>query len=152
VFITRSLLMTTVVGYIKTVGRLLMANAKLRRYELIYLIQPEAEEEQRTRVSESVAAVLTEAEALIIQNEEWGKRKLAYEIEKFNKAYYYYLEFVTQPGLTHEIERRLRLLDDCVRFQTIKLEDGIDPDNLDRFTPVATDDNEESGDEAAEVA
>jgi len=129
-----------------------MANAKLRRYELIYLIQPEAEEEQRTRVSDAVLQVLTDAEALIIQNEEWGKRKLAYEIEKFNKAYYYYVEFVTQPGLSHEIERRLRLMDDCVRFQTIKLEDGIAPDTLDRFTPVASDDSADSGDAAEEVA
>ena len=129
-----------------------MANAKLRRYELIYLVQPEAEEEQRTRVQETVLKVLQEENALIIQNEEWGKRKLAYEIEKFNKAYYFYLEFVTKPGLSHEIERRLRLLDDCVRFQTIKLEDGIDPDNLDRFAPVPTTETTESGDAAEEVA
>ena len=129
-----------------------MANAKLRRYELIYLVQPEAEEEQRTRVQETVLKVLQEENALIIQNEEWGKRKLAYEIEKFNKAYYFYLEFVTKPGLSHEIERRLRLLDDCVRFQTIKLEDGIDPDNLDRFAPVPTTETTESDDAAEEVA
>lgn len=129
-----------------------MANAKLRRYELIYLVQPEAEEEQRTRVQETALKVLNDENALIIQNEDWGKRKLAYEIEKFNKAYYYYLEFVTKPGLTHEIERRLRLLDDCVRFQTIKLEDGIDPDNLDRFAPAPAGDNTESGDAAEEVA
>ena len=129
-----------------------MANAKLRRYELIYLVQPEAEEEQRTRVQETVLKVLNDENALIIQNEDWGKRKLAYEIEKFNKAYYFYLEFVTKPGLTHEIERRLRLLDDCVRFQTIKLEDGIDPDNLDRFAPVPAGDNTEGSDAAEEVA
>ena len=129
-----------------------MVKAKLRRYELIYLILPEAEVEQRTRVAETTLTILTEGDALIIQNEEWGKRKLAYEIEKFNKAYYNYLEFVAKPGLTHEIERRLRLTDDCIRFQTIKLEEGIDPDNLDRFAPTPVEDGAAGGDEAVEVA
>jgi small subunit ribosomal protein S6 len=83
-----------------------------------------------------VVGILEEGEARTLQNEEWGKRKLAYEIQRYNKAYYYYFEFVSKPGLTSEIERVLRLMDDCVRFQTIKLEEDIDPSDLDRF-PIA---------------
>ena len=128
-----------------------MASDKLRRYELIYLLQPEAEDEQRNRVNEIVLSVLNDAEALIIQNEDWGKRKLAYEIEKFNKGYYFYFEFIVTPGVTHEIERRLRLLDDCIRFQTIKLEEGINPNNLDRYAPAPVEAQTESEETAAEV-
>jgi small subunit ribosomal protein S6 len=112
-----------------------MANAKLRKYELIYLVHPEASDEERTRVAGRVNQVLEEYGAHPVSNEDWGKRKLAYEIQKFNKAYYTYMVFITKPGTTQEIERVLRMLDSCVRFQTIKLLDGIDPDHLDRYLP-----------------
>ena len=85
-----------------------MANAKLRKYELIYLVHPEASDEERARVASRVNEVIEEFEAHII----------------------------TKPGTTHEIERVLRMLDSCVRFQTIKLLDGIDPDHLDRYLPT----------------
>jgi small subunit ribosomal protein S6 len=114
-----------------------MANAKIRRYELIFLIQPEAEEDARAHLLKRTLDILSEGGAHLIQNEEWGKRKLAYEIAKHNKAYYYYLEFIATPGLTHEIERVFRLTDDCLRYQTIRLEDGIDPEQLDRFTIIS---------------
>ena len=113
-----------------------MAKEKFRRYEFIYPVQPDAEEEARARVAGRITEILEGADARILKNEEWGKRKLAYEIQKFNKAYYYYLEFITRPGVTHELERVLGLLDDCVRFQTIKLEENITDDDFDRFPLV----------------
>ena len=113
-----------------------MAKEKFRRYEFIYLVQPDAEEEARARVAGRISEILEGADARILKNEEWGKRKLAYEIQKFNKAYYYYLEFITRPGVTHEMERVLGLLDDCVRFQTIKLEENIIEDDFERFPLV----------------
>ncbi|MEE2757173.1 MAG: 30S ribosomal protein S6 [Myxococcota bacterium] len=128
-----------------------MANAKLRRYELVFLIQPEAEDDARTHLVNRMLGILKDGGAHLIQNEEWGKRKLAYEIAKFNKAYYYYVEFIASPGLSHEIERVFRLTDDCLRYQTIRLEDEIDPDHLDRFAILGDDDNEDAA-AAEEVA
>ena len=109
---------------------------KLRRYEFVYLVQPEAEEEARARVATRIDEILENAGARQLKREEWGKRKLAYEIQKFNKAYYFNLEFISRPGTTHEMERVLGLLDDCIRFQTIKLEEGITEDDFDRFPLV----------------
>ena len=71
-----------------------MATDKLRRYELIYLVQPEAEDEVRETATGSMLKILEESGATVIKNEDWGKRKLAYEIDKVNKAYYNYLEFI----------------------------------------------------------
>ncbi len=127
-----------------------MANAKIRRYELVFLIQPEAAEEARTHLVNRTLEILKEGGAHLIENEEWGKRKLAYEIAKFNKAYYYYVQFIAQPGLSHEIERVFRLTDDCLRYQTILLEDGIDPDHLDRYPIIV--EEEQSEPEAEEAA
>ena len=105
-----------------------MANNKLRKYELIYLVQPEATDEDRQKVSDRVDNVLEEYGATLVQREDWGKRKLAYEIQKHNKAYYTYMVYVAAPGATAEVERVLRMMDPCVRFQHIKLEEGLDPD------------------------
>jgi small subunit ribosomal protein S6 len=130
-----------------------MATDKVRRYEMIYLIEPEAEEETRQNATSLMVNILEESGATILKNEEWGKRKLAYEIQKVNKAYYNYLEFISKPGVTHEMERVLRtnLQGVCVRYQTIKLEEGIDPSHIDRYVPEATNDAAEQAD-ATEVA
>jgi small subunit ribosomal protein S6 len=105
-----------------------MAKLKLRKYELIYLVQPEATDEDRQKINDRVDQTIEKyGTSKLIKREEWGKRKLAYEIRKFNKAYYFYQILVGPPGLTQEIERVLRMLDNCVRFMTIKLEEDLDP-------------------------
>ena len=110
-----------------------MAVEKLRRYELIYLVHPEAEDEQITRMEQRIDQVLSDYETLVIKREDWGKRKLAYEIEKVNKAYYRYMEFVVKPVMITELERVLRLVDVVIRYQTIRLEENIPANTLDRF-------------------
>ena len=107
-----------------------MAMKKYRKYEVIYLVQPEASEEDRQKIAERVNAVIEEGDAWLIEREDWGKRKLAYEIRKQNKAYYTYMTLIAAPGLTAEIERVLRLLDNCIRFMTIRIEDDIPEDKV----------------------
>jgi small subunit ribosomal protein S6 len=128
-----------------------MAKQKLRKYELIYLVQPEAEDAERERIAGRVNEVLEEYGALLLKEEDWGKRKLAYEIRKHAKAYYAYLVYVSKPGTTSEVERVLRMLDNCVRFQHIKLEDGIDPDSLADMEPATREVKVASDDEDAAV-
>lgn len=138
-----------------------MAVEKLRRYELIYLVHPEAEDEQITRMEQRIDQVLADYETLVIKREDWGKRKLAYEIEKVNKAYYRYMEFVVKPVMITELERVLRLVDVVIRYQTIRLEENIPANTLDRFvvetteTPEAstpmTDDGAQEAEAAADV-
>lgn len=107
-----------------------MIRQKLRKYELIYLVQPEATDEERAKIAERVEQTFEKFEnARVLRKEDWGKRKLAYEIRKFNKAFYNYQLFVGPPGLSAELERVLRMLDGCVRYLTVKLDEGLDPDS-----------------------
>lgn len=106
------------------------ARKKLRKYELIYIVQPEATDEERQKVADRVRDVIGRFEGTILQDEDWGKRKLAYEIRKFNKGYYQYFVFAAYPGTTQEIERNLRMLDACIRYMTVKLEDEVTPESL----------------------
>ncbi|MBU0552472.1 30S ribosomal protein S6 [Myxococcota bacterium] len=115
-----------------------MATQKLRKYELIYIIQPEALEEERTKISDRIEAIIEKMGATLVKKEDWGKRKLAYEIRKHSKGYYYYYVIVAGPGVTQEIERVLRMLDNVIRFMTIKLQENIHPDNIDQIIEAET--------------
>lgn len=138
-----------------------MAQKKYRKYEVIYLVQPEATDEERQKISDRVDLVIEEGDCWLAEREDWGKRKLAYEINKQNKAYYTYLTLLSAPGVTAELERVLRLLDGVIRFMTIKLEDNIPEDKLaellksDEPEPeavVETEDAAPAAEEAAPVA
>lgn len=107
-----------------------MAKQKLRKYELIYLVQPEATDEEREKITDRVNAVIEQHGGHVLEREDWGKRKLAYEIRKQNKAYYTYLVLLGPTGMTREIERVLRLLDNCIRFLTVKLDESRDGEEL----------------------
>lgn len=102
---------------------------KLRKYELIYILQPEVADEGRTKLEERINQILEGEGVHVLKREEWGKRKLAYEIKHTpsgsdcSKGIYFYIVFAALPGITQEIERRLRLADDCIRFMTIKLDE-----------------------------
>lgn len=98
---------------------------KLRRYELVYIVQPEATDEERAKVEERVVHICEKMHAHVLKKEDWGKRKLAYEIKKCNKGYYSYFVFAAPSTVPAEIERNLRLLDSVLRYLTICLDKDI---------------------------
>lgn len=98
---------------------------KLRRYELVYILQPEATEEERAKIDERVLNALEKGGAHVLKREEWGKRKLAYEVKKHNKGYYIYIVYAAQAAVPAEVERQLRLSDTVLRFMTIVLDRDI---------------------------
>jgi small subunit ribosomal protein S6 len=114
-----------------------MAIKKFRKYELVYLVQPEATDDERARVADRIAGVFATNEAWILSQEEWGKRRLSYEIQKHNKAHYHYMTYIAAPKVTAELERVLRLQDACIRFLTIKLEDQIPEGRVPELTAAA---------------
>jgi len=107
-----------------------MSTNKNRLYELIYLVNREASDEARADVTARIKAVISDFNGEVVKTESWGKRRLAYEIQKgserHQKAYYEYNILQGPAGMTQEIERVLRLNEDCIRFLTIKI-DSFDP-------------------------
>jgi small subunit ribosomal protein S6 len=106
-------------------------SVKLRTYELIYLVNRDASDEDREQFQGRLASVVTDQfSGKVLKFESWGKRRLAYEIKKgldtYIKAYYQYFVFQAEPGANLELERIMRLNDQCIRFLNIKL-DKFDP-------------------------
>ena len=94
----------------------------MREYELTYIVQPEISEEGCQALQEKLDGVLAQHGAMRLLYDDWGKRKLAYEIERFQKGHYFVLSFLDEGKAVLELERLLRLEDSVLRVLTV-LED-----------------------------
>ena len=94
-----------------------------RQYELIYILPPETTEQQATELHEQVAAIVSRLNGVIEKTENWGRRKLAYEIGKFKEGVYV-LEVINGTGdLMKEIDRRLKVMDQVIRHMVVRVDE-----------------------------
>jgi small subunit ribosomal protein S6 len=93
----------------------------MRRYETIFILDPDLEEEQTLSVTEKVKGIITQANGEILKIEDWGKRKLAYEVKKKPKGHYFLIHFLGSPALLSELERNFRVMDAVIKFQSVRL-------------------------------
>lgn len=102
----------------------------MRHYETIYIINPNISEEDYKETYEKFNKFVETQNAVIIKSKEWGKQKLAYNIKKHDKGSFYYIEYCADAGATAEFERALKLDDRVLKFQTVKLSNKVDPEEL----------------------
>jgi small subunit ribosomal protein S6 len=95
-----------------------------RQYELVYILPPETTEQQATELHEQVIApTVARLHGQVEKTENWGRRKLAYEIGHFKEGVYV-LEVINGPGeLMKEIERRLRVIDQVIRHLVVRVDE-----------------------------
>ena len=93
-----------------------------RMYETIYIVQPDLGDDELKGLSAKVQEVITSMKGDFRKLEDWGVRKLSYPINKFARGRYYYLRFDGDAPLIAELERRLRLDDKVIRYQSVKIE------------------------------
>ena len=93
----------------------------MRKYEGVFVFKPDLEEEQRdlafNRIKEAI-----ESNGKVLEIADWGKRKLAYEINYIKEGYYYIVDFEATPETITEIERRSKISDAIVRYMVVKKE------------------------------
>ena len=93
-----------------------------RQYELVYILPPDTTEQQVTELHEQLEAVVSRMSGQIEKTENWGRRKLAYEIGH-NKEGVYVLEVINGSGeLMKELDRRLRVMDQVVRHIVVRVD------------------------------
>jgi len=95
----------------------------MRKYETIFILDPDLEEEQTQPVIEKIKGIITQTQGEILKVEDWGKRKLAYEVKKKPKGHYFLLHFLGSPALLSELERNFRVMDAVIKFQSVRLDD-----------------------------
>ncbi len=98
----------------------------MREYELIYVIQPDATPEREQEIhSRADELIEGSGSARVLIRDDWGKRKLAYEIRKFQKGHYFQLNFLGEGSEISELERGLRLDPDVLRFLSVQVDDSV---------------------------
>ena len=91
----------------------------MKAYELLYFISPNLSEEESVAVNGKVSATIGAINGTIDSVDEWGKRKLAYEIDDLSEGIYYLVNFSADPDSITELNRVLRITDGVIRFMIV---------------------------------
>ena len=92
----------------------------MNKYELALVVSAKLEDEARDAVVEKAKSYITRYNGVITEVEEWGKKKLAYEIQKMKEGYYYFIQFEGETTVPAELEERLRIEETVLRFLCVK--------------------------------
>jgi small subunit ribosomal protein S6 len=98
----------------------------MRRYETIFIIDSDLSEDQHLPVFERLTDLISQYEGLLVMNEKWGVRKLAYDIKKKPRGYYVRLEYCGNGLLVDEIERFFRIDDRVLKYMTVLIDQAVD--------------------------
>ncbi|WP_433745991.1 30S ribosomal protein S6 [Falsibacillus pallidus] len=94
----------------------------MKKYELMYIIRPSVDEEAKKAVVERFANILTSNGAEIIESKDWGKRRLAYEINDFRDGFYQLVNINSGTEAVQEFDRLAKISDDIIRHIVVKNE------------------------------
>ena len=92
----------------------------MSKYELAVVLSAAIDDETRSAALDRVKDYVEKAGGNITNVDDWGKKKLAYEIQKMSEAYYYFIQFEAETDAPGEIESNVRLMESVIRFLCIK--------------------------------
>lgn len=95
----------------------------MRKYEIMYIIRPNIEDEAKKALVERFDNVLTNQGAEIIESKEWGKRRFAYEIQDFRDGYYHIINVNAEPVAVQEFDRLAKINGDIIRHIVVREEE-----------------------------
>lgn len=97
----------------------------MRIYEELFIIKPDATEEEIEQVVEQIRQVIVSGGGTVDKLEKWGIRKLAFRVQKQREGYYVLFQFSSPPDAVLEIERRLRVSDLVLKFLTVRIDEKL---------------------------
>src|SRR3954449_2916376 len=98
-----------------------------REYETIFILRPDLANDAISAVNAKVRGVIEAGGGTLLKIDNWGKRKLAYEVKKQLKGIYLFFSYLGQAGLLEEVERNLCLTDSVIRYYSVKIAENVDP-------------------------
>lgn len=94
----------------------------MNKYELAVVLSAKLEEDERAAAIEKIQGYITRFGGAVTKVDEWGKKKLAYEIQKSKEAYYYFIQFDGNSDTPNELEKSVRIMEPVVRYLCVKQE------------------------------
>lgn len=102
----------------------------MRRYETILIIDPDLSDDERSSILEKLRDLITRHDAFLVEFDNWGVRKLAYEIKKKGRGYYLRIDYCGISALVDEIERFSRIDDRILKYMTVLLDKNADIEKI----------------------
>ena len=94
----------------------------MNKYELAVVVSAKIEDEERAAVVDKCKALIERFGGTITSVDDWGKKRLAYEIQKMKEGFYYFIQFEAESSAPAEIESRIRIMDNVLRYLVVKNE------------------------------
>ncbi len=104
----------------------------MRKYETVFISDPDLQDQTRTDLFDKVRNIIAKENGYLIDFDDWGSKKLSYEIKKKLRGHYVCVTYGGSGELVKELERNLRLSDDVMKFMTILLIDHVTLEQLER--------------------
>ena len=93
----------------------------MSKYEIAVVVSVMLEDEDRVQVIEKIKDLVQRYEGNVTNVDDWGKKKLAYEIQKMDEAYYYFIHFESDNSdCPNELEQQLRIMDGVIRYLVVR--------------------------------
>ena len=94
-----------------------------RIYEELFIVKPDAPDEEVDAFVETIKTQLTTAGATVDKVDKWGKRRLAYRVDKYREGTYVLFQFSGEPNVVKELERRLRVSEPVIKFLSVRIDE-----------------------------
>jgi small subunit ribosomal protein S6 len=97
----------------------------MRIYENLFIVKPDATEEEIDHLIDGMSKTVTSGGGTVDKVEKWGKRRLAYRVDKHREGSYVLIQFTAGPELVKEFERRLRVQDAVIKFLSVRIDETL---------------------------
>ncbi|MEH0021133.1 MAG: 30S ribosomal protein S6 [Desulfobacter sp.] len=104
----------------------------MRKYETVFISDPDLQDQTRAELFDKVRNIISRENGILLDFDEWGSKKLAYEIKKKLRGYYVCLTYGGTGDLVKELERNFRLSDDIMKFMTLLLSENETAETLEK--------------------
>ena len=92
----------------------------MNKYELAVVVSAKIEDEERAAVVDKCKALIERFGGTITNVDDWGKKRLAYEIQKMKEGFYYFITFESDSNCPNEVEQRVRIMENVIRYLCIR--------------------------------
>ncbi len=96
----------------------------MNKYELALVVNAKIEEDARTATVEKAKEYIARFGGTVTEVEDWGKKRLAYEVQKMREGFYYFIQFDANADVPAQVEQRVRIMDNVLRFLCVRKDEA----------------------------
>ena len=96
----------------------------MNKYELALVVNAKIEDDARTATVEKAKEYIARFGGTVTEVEDWGKKRLAYEVQKMREGFYYFIQFDANADVPAQLEQRVRIMDNVLRFLCVRKDEA----------------------------